>query len=172
MGLLDRQDLLDLDDILLLLDDIKYREGPADMQAIDCRRVRILGFFLVFSRKRVFLEFQDLLDDDPPGFWGEPFYKFPCPSLDDNGKHALLLPGMSVVLQDLVRVEGYELASLIDPGDHLPITVILLPPEAARSKACRINNRNGQSPGTSSSDPVIARTIPATTARSSGCSLV
>ena len=123
MGLLDHHDLLDLDDIL---EDIKYHEGPADMQAIDCRRVRVLEFFFVSSRKRTFLEFQDLLDDDTPGFWGEPFYELSCSSLDDNGKHSLLLPGVSVVLQDLVRVKGYELAGLINLGDHLPITVILL----------------------------------------------
>ena len=129
MDFLDRHDLLDLDDALLMLDDIKYRERPADMQAIDCRRAGVLEFFLVSSRKRVFLELQDLLDDDAPGFWGEPLYELPRPSLDDNRKHALLLPGASVVLQDIVRVEGYELAGLINLGDHLPVPVILLAPD-------------------------------------------
>ena len=69
---LDRHDLLDLDDALLMLDDIKNGEGSADMEAIDCRGMGILKFLFVPSRKRVLREFLDLFDDDAPGFWGEP----------------------------------------------------------------------------------------------------
>jgi hypothetical protein len=72
MGFLDRHDLLDLNDVLLRLDDVKDSEGSADMEAVDGRGMGILKFFLVSSRKRVLREFLDLFNDDTPGFGGEP----------------------------------------------------------------------------------------------------
>jgi hypothetical protein len=64
---LDRHDLHDPDDSLLVLDGVKDGEGSADMEAVDCRRMGILKFFPVSSRKRIFREFLDLFDDDAPG---------------------------------------------------------------------------------------------------------
>lgn len=37
--------------------------------------------------------------------------------------------GTSVALQKLVRVEGYELAALLDLDDHLPIAIVPLAPD-------------------------------------------
>ncbi len=72
IGFLDRHDLLDLNDVLLMLDDVKDGEGSADMEALDSRGMGILKFFLVSSRKRVLREFLDLFNDDTPGFGREP----------------------------------------------------------------------------------------------------
>lgn len=63
------------------------------MEAVDGRGMGILKFFLVsVSRKWVLREFLDLFNDDTPGFGGEPLQELPCPSLDQNGKHAFPLP--------------------------------------------------------------------------------
>jgi hypothetical protein len=55
-----------------VLNDVKNGEGSADMEAINCRGMGILKFFLVSSWKRVICEILYLFNDDASGFWGEP----------------------------------------------------------------------------------------------------
>ena len=92
MSPLDRHDLRDLDDVVVVLDGIKDGEGSTDVEAIDHRWVRTLKFLLVPSGKRVLCESLDLLDDDAPGLLGEFFQELPRSFLDQNGEHVLFSP--------------------------------------------------------------------------------
>lgn len=84
MGLFDRHNLLNLNDLLLVLNNIKDSKRSADMEAIDCRGMRALKFLLVPPRKRIFCEFKNLQNDDAPGLLGEFFEEIPSSLL--NGK--------------------------------------------------------------------------------------
>jgi len=98
MGFLDRHDLLDLNDVLLRLYDVKDSEGSADMEAVDGRGMGILKFFLVsVSRKRVLREFLDLFNDDTPGFWGAPS-RTPVPFSRSEWQTRFPASGTSVIL--------------------------------------------------------------------------
>lgn len=71
MGPLDRRDLLNFDDLLIVLDDIEHGERPAYMKAIHHRRMRVIEFFLAPPGIGVISQIQDLFNDDAPAFPGQ-----------------------------------------------------------------------------------------------------
>lgn len=71
MSPFNRCDFLDLDEMFIVFDDIKDSERPADMEAVHCRRMWVLVFFLVSSWKWIPLQVKDFLYDDTPGFLGQ-----------------------------------------------------------------------------------------------------
>jgi len=72
-----RHDLLDLHELLLLLDQGKDGEGSADMEAIDSRRMGVIEFFFISSRKRIIYQFMYCVNDDSSGFSGDLFSEIP-----------------------------------------------------------------------------------------------
>ena len=124
---LDRHDLCNLDDALLLLDGMKCGEGSADMEAVDCGRVGILKPLLVPSGIGILRESLELLDDNTSGLPRKLPQELPRLLLDQDGKH--IFASASVIPQDIVRIEGYELTALLDLGDHLPVAVVPLAPD-------------------------------------------
>ena len=121
---LDRHDLCNLDDALLLLDGIKCGEGSADMEAVDCGRVGILKPLLVPSGIGILRESLELLDDNTSGLPGKFPQELPRLLLDQDDKH--IFASASVILQDIARIEGYKLTALLDHGNNLPEAVIPL----------------------------------------------
>ena len=120
--LFNRHDLLDLHELLLLLDQVKNGEGSADMEAIDSRRMGIIEFFFISSRKRIMYQFMYFVNDDSSGFYRDLFKKFPGSLLDDDGKHDS--SPVLIILHDLFGVKGHKLAVCVDLCDHLPVTII------------------------------------------------
>ncbi|OPY43115.1 MAG: hypothetical protein A4E40_00210 [Methanoregulaceae archaeon PtaU1.Bin059] len=96
------------------------------MEAIQYRRIRIVKFFLVPPRKRIFPEIKDLFYDYTTGFVREPYKIVMCSPLNKNCKHAFRSPVLSIFLQYLVRVKCYIFAGPVNLGDHFPVSPILL----------------------------------------------
>jgi len=71
MSTLDRCDLLDFHDLLIVLDDIKYGERPAYMEAVHRRRMGVIEFFLVPPGIGIISQVQDLFYGDAPAFPGQ-----------------------------------------------------------------------------------------------------
>jgi len=71
MSTLDRRDLLDFHDLLMVLDDREHGKRPAYMKAVHRRRMGVIEFFLVPPGIGIISWVQDLFYDDAPAFPGQ-----------------------------------------------------------------------------------------------------